>query len=637
MKKIISLLLVFCLLLSLGVGAMPVQAVEEATETPTAKEAPAPAVSQEVSAQPIQPEPTEPELEEPVGNIRVNLGTTKALTGEVGMLGTASANALTASGVTWTSSNPAVATVDQSGVVTAVDLGQAIITATKNGTVIETYTVISTFEDGEVCFESFSTSTDTISVERLSVKNGTGLRALPYNYDDETLLTFGDRWYFENISGTSYYTIRPSYNLDMVLCMLNGTTVCIYDESSLTNDCWKWSIEGPRSSFSLVNVEYSNKTIALEDTEEEVRSLVVANYNSSNNNQKFHAYEPVPFVTMFLFNTKNGNHLANSEMEYGVLPEIRLGQNFSNTLDDFNLLIRIASPTPLSQDYSLTLSSNIATYNVLNKKLTGVLIDSATESFQKAVGSTVYSLDFTLKVLPSSSVVAYYDNATFTPQWRTYLPGIADFYNDVFREEVGYYFGKDDTPTAYNSSLLAACPNGVTSQCDSTCGYSTSCRTTHHKNLGRLTAEISAGNTTSTFMYWRGDSPTVFCGSRGPDFEYDPMHVHTALDEGMQGVVYDNQNVAFFFETPETVPEKIRANLALTAAHELAHTLGLREVYSNEYGDNSNHDVKDGLACVMEAFEPGDYEKDFYEDVIADEDTAFCNYCIGKLAAEIQS
>ena len=48
----------------------------------------------------------------------------------------------TSSGIVWTSSNPEVATVDSSGVVTGVELGEATITATLNGAVIETYTVL---------------------------------------------------------------------------------------------------------------------------------------------------------------------------------------------------------------------------------------------------------------------------------------------------------------------------------------------------------------------------------------------------------------------------------------------------------------------------------------------------------------
>ena len=79
--------------------------------------------------------------------------------------------------------------------------------------------------------------------------------------------------------------------------------------------------------------------------------------------------------------------------------------------------------------------------------------------------------------------------------------------------------------------------------------------------------------------------------------------------------------------------------MSIILAHEIAHTLGLREVYANAYGDLSissvghDHSGEDGLQCIMENTKFGLYDA-LYTSILNNA-AAFCTYCNDKLTSEI--
>ena len=93
--------------------------------------------------------------------------------------------------------------------------------------------------------------------------------------------------------------------------------------------------------------------------------------------------------------------------------------------------------------------------------------------------------------------------------------------------------------------------------------------------------------------------------------------------------------VQMFYNDPNNEIE----SMALNLAHEVAHTLGLKEIYNNAYDDDSIvngtpwHDNDETGMCIMKSYATIDVS-DLYRQTLAGEASALCDYCIGKLHTE---
>lgn len=75
------------------------------------------------------------------------------------------------------------------------------------------------------------------------------------------------------------------------------------------------------------------------------------------------------------------------------------------------------------------------------------------------------------------------------------------------------------------------------------------------------------------------------------------------------------------------------AFMSIILAHEIAHTLGLKEVYDNQYGDYAGHDTASGGLCIM-VNGAGRLAPGFYERVQEGECAGLCDYCLPCLIIE---
>ncbi len=132
------------------------------------------------------------------------------LTGATAQLSTVVNNAATGSELTWTSSNPAVASVDQTGLVSALTAGTAYVTATL-GTLTATCTV--TVTNSEVTATSVSVSPTSASLTSAGQTRQLTAAVLPSNATNVT--------YTWKSSNTSVATVSQS---GVVTAVANGTT-----------------------------------------------------------------------------------------------------------------------------------------------------------------------------------------------------------------------------------------------------------------------------------------------------------------------------------------------------------------------------------------------------------------------------
>jgi hypothetical protein len=73
-------------------------------------------------------------------------------------------------------------------------------------------------------------------------------------------------------------------------------------------------------------------------------------------------------------------------------------------------------------------------------------------------------------------------------------------------------------------------------------------------------------------------------------------------------------------------------------AHEVAHTLGLKEIYDNAYGDDSivdgttwhNNGTEESNMCIMKRYEYYD-TSELFTQTVDGQASALSEYCIAKL------
>ena len=184
--------------------------------------------------------------------------------------------------------------------------------------------------------------------------------------------------------------------------------------------------------------------------------------------------------------------------------------------------------------------------------------------------------------------------------------------------------------TAFGWRGIDICPNGV-NDCNSTCG--SSCKS-HHKNVFRIAEELynEYFDANHIVVLWSDSIAANYCGSRS-DLHFPAIAI--ALTVTLEK--HPSPIVQVFSNVPNNEIESMSINLA----HEVAHTLGLKEIYNNAYEDDPivngttwHDDETDRYnMCIMRSYGAYDAPK-LYSQTLDSQASALCDYCIGKLHTE---
>ena len=126
-------------------------------------------------------------------------------------------------------------------------------------------------------------------------------------------------------------------------------------------------------------------------------------------------------------------------------------------------------------------------------------------------------------------------------------------------------------------------------------------------------------------VLWSDKPERYFCGQTSsvhPD--HIPYSYIAAVCRDQVNGTYIPRQVVHFMRNPATTSNEVVAAMAITLAHEVAHTLGLEEAYLD-----SNHDVE-GWHCVMERYNSSGAQR-FYTYILNNAESAFCPDCIANL------
>jgi len=451
------------------------------------------------------------------------------------------------------------------------------------------------------------------------MRDGVTLETLPYDHSDLRSI-IGDTWYIYYL-GNNFYSIHPAFSRGMYLSIFGGSVAALFLPGSINTSCWQWTIESTSNGYILRNRYYNTKTIA-PSSSEDYSTIGVETISSSDTSQRWHLGSAIHFPGMLLFDLHTGELVADdfNDSDLDTCSEtvdIHIGAGASQTLQDLLFYAQPLDHQSYSPAVSMSFSSNYVTYNSATGELTGNQIGSVYGSIYRIISGAEYMVDIRVHVLESKPVSTYFDSDTMNTTWVEYTLDVVHFLQRAFIEPTGLFYYSVNTPNLYVSNQVSNCTYGYSAICTSICG--TSCFQQHHKNLFVLTNEIRGSNNTTTYIYWRNSPSELFCSSDSTGC--------AQLSAGALGAVADfGQNVAFMLQCPETAASKVKAAMSIVATHEVAHTLGLPEAYSN-----SGHDsATSGFTCVMEAYQTSDVSL-LYERIWTGSASAFCENCSTKL------
>ena len=239
----------------------------------------------------------------------------------------------------------------------------------------------------------------------------------------------------------------------------------------------------------------------------------------------------------------------------------------------------------------------------------------------------------------------FYDSTMVTDDDRylDLIPQAVEFLNYVYKDEFYLQFEMDGEPVRNPNAAVDICDNGTALYCrastESNCAGVCS---QHHKNVHRIANDLYDRyfERDHVIVSWSNCPKNIYCQAVGGSEEYGRPGQHTTIVAAALVTLEGDrqQPVVQFLSIKEYVknssPETV---MAITIAHEIAHTLGLDEVYNDSYGDCSDHDGADGLQCVMENFSAEYSANAFYEGVKNGTLSGLCDYCIEKLHSEISA
>ena len=424
------------------------------------------------------------------------------------------------------------------------------------------------------------------------------------------------------------YSVRSAYRLGMALHGANSTGV---DVASLNTDLaqkeitytfqWKISREGNYFTFGSTGTQALTMRPA-EETPTAGTELTV----SPGNAYVWSLEWQVVTDQILLINTQTGLPAQDA------VREMELGN--TATLASMNLLATFVSRSTNEQSFTWTSTApSVATVNSETGAVTAV--GRGTTKIRATNSRASNTVEFTVKVFETIYVKNFYDSTAL--YIKDTVPTAVAFLNHAFSEEFYLRFEMDGVNISLSPSGVDECPYGKEQPCADSC--SEACRD-HHKNVHRIANYLYSRFFEKNYVtvMWNDREPKTYCRAVGYSEVLGYPGAHTPLDMIALVTLEDAIPIPVvqFLAIQKASAYgscKVDEFISLSLAHEIAHTLGLQEVYFNAYGDYENHDSKSGGLCVM-TNGPAANASEFYQQVLSGE-SAFCDYCLSKLHSEI--
>lgn len=272
--------------------------------------------------------------------------------------------------VTWSSNKPGIASVDENGVVTGVNFGTAIITATFTGTdgiAISDECIVHVYMPSGMYYVFNQYSNMVLFSQSLSISDHTNVVQTVYTPNAEETRVIRQIWKITHL-GENRYSIRPLYNLSMGLTYTNGNVDIVDIKTTDTRaeviDSAEWTIDLCGPGYFIKNNGDDEKTLNLAGDGTELDGNVIAGMQYAEDKYMWTFYDASVLPTgVILYDTVTGERVTNSP-KY-ITP------GDSKTLFDMNLCA-VTYPT-YNQPITWTSNrTNIATVDSSTESVTAI-------------------------------------------------------------------------------------------------------------------------------------------------------------------------------------------------------------------------------------------------------------------------
>lgn len=512
--------------------------------------------------------------------------------------------------VTWTSNNPSVATVSAAGVVTGIRAGTAQITAENADGSSFPCTVYVTMQSGvyRIC--------NKLSGKYLSVEDpdmSTLSNVVQRSAATSGIEYLAQLWWIDYM-GNGYYCLRPMNILNQALDLFADRRVCVntvYLPLENTASDMRWVIEYSVNGYVIRNGDYPNQAISPQASSTAEGVAITSNQLTSLTNG--YRWELAFVDGLFLHDSSDYSRILSGStvyMEYDTT-----GVVVQPLVSGAGTDLRYSSSD--TSVATIDSSGNIAA----TKRGTTTITVSVTIDDQR------YQEQFTLFVQETISVINLIDS-TITDDIYALIDDAVAFLNDVYQERFFLHFILDGAPYLYPLAAVDECPHGSEEDCDNTCSRDCS---QHHKNVNRIADELYQRfwERNHIVVVWSNCQNRLFCYEADNGIHSLSSAVALVTPYNSSPGYKDFQPIIQLLRIDGNTPEEQRVFMSSVLAHEVAHTLGLQEIYTNFYGDvEESHGGNSEINCFMRGWASKNWE-------IFQEDILLCPYCAEKLEGEI--
>ena len=502
--------------------------------------------------------------------------------------------------ITWSSSNPSVATVDTNGNVTAHSAGDVFITATG------TY--------------AGSSATCGITV----VAKGVDSVTLPYR---TLYITNGKTL---NIpvriapSDASVQEVIWSSNDTSVVTVSNGVLRAV---GSGTTTVTVRSVQGGKTDSMTVAVpEFEDGTYYLKNkaTKKYLDIQGPSNESGAITHQwKMHGYASQQWE----FELQTSGYYKIKSVHSGLYLSVENNSSEQNTAvvqKEFNNGSGQLWKVELLNDgaYKLTPKSGESTNRVLASAYYGVIADGIAVQQRLFVDDTNYKDEWIL-ISRKLDIVNYYDSSIANTPTQAYIDDAVKFMSDVFYREFKVTINNKSI-SRYSNALADQCSLGNNSSCGNICGE----HSQHHKNIYYMAEQLynAPRDDNHVYVMWADRDYGVYCDG----VQHAPLTATIAVNYSSRPVI----NFLTLKASEAENADKSMAKMSIVLAHEMAHVFGLSEIYgSGTIVDNKLHE---DVECVMNKYveySNGEDDKmvEFYNKIKGRKAHAFCSSCTQQL------
>ena len=532
--------------------------------------------------------------------------------------------------ITWTSSDESLATVSSNGLVEGIRAGKVTITASCSNHEFSTYTVYVTVPDGVYYFKNQSSNLCLQgTVGRLHINS-------QKTSQDTRLNQLWKITYLQN----GQYVIRPMQNLSKALTVDSGGYVTVANASSnnsAVTSAYYWTISYNANGYAVQQNGSPAKTVTPVVSSMPDSAVYAGTWSESaschwNLDRTF---------GVFLRDTNTLEVLNSSTVktvELGTTP----------TLASLNIQKEVFGLSTESDFYSI--NETIADTDISDMSINGMARGRTTIVVSEKIKNNRYMQQFQIVFQETISLINLYDcTLVGDAENLGYISEAVSFLNKIYNP-LYLFFVEDGAPIWYTNSAQDTCPTGTDAPChilNTECTYDC---TSHHKNANRIAEElyITKWERNHLVVMWSNSTDNVFCVNAYD--EATDSYVHTPIT--FLGMVCSNENREIgypviqiaTFDAQASIYEylgtlNVLERLSITLAHEVAHTLGLHEIYTNSYNDDPNLRHQTGYTdetktekfyCIMTRYNPEDGSA-LYRAINEGTHTGLCDYCLSKL------